>query len=73
MSEHRDRVNVPVMVGVGAAFALTTGRVEQAPAWMRENSLEWLFRLLQEPRRLWRWYLIEGPSLSGMSRWSFSG
>ena len=60
MSEHRERLNIPVMVGVGAAFDLTTGRVKQAPAWMQENGLEWLFRLLQEPRRLWRRYLLYG-------------
>jgi len=60
MYEHRDRLNVPVMVGVGAAFDINAGRVKQAPMWMRENGLEWLFRLLQEPRRLWRRYLVYG-------------
>jgi N-acetylglucosaminyldiphosphoundecaprenol N-acetyl-beta-D-mannosaminyltransferase len=60
MHEHRDRLSVSVVVGVGAAFDLHTGRKRQAPQWMRENGLEWLFRLLQEPRRLWRRYLIYG-------------
>jgi N-acetylglucosaminyldiphosphoundecaprenol N-acetyl-beta-D-mannosaminyltransferase len=60
MYEHRDRLSIPVMVGVGAAFDFHTGRVKQAPTWMRENGLEWLFRLLSEPRRLWRRYLIQG-------------
>src|SRR6267143_4057537 len=60
MFEHRDRLNVPVLVGVGAAFDFHTGRVAQAPRWMRENGLEWLFRLASEPRRLWRRYLING-------------
>ena len=60
MYAHRNCLNVPVMVGVGAAFDLNTGRIRQAPPWMRENGLEWLFRLLQEPRRLWRRYLIHG-------------
>ncbi len=55
-----NRLNVPVMVGVGAAFDFCTGRVKQAPAWMREHGLEWLFRLVSEPRRLWRRYLIYG-------------
>jgi len=55
-----NRVNVPVMVGVGAAFDFATGRVKQAPAWMREHGLEWLFRLLSEPKRLWRRYLVYG-------------
>lgn len=56
----RDRVHVPVMAGVGAAFDFHTGRVRQAPAWMREHGLEWFFRLVSEPRRLWRRYLVYG-------------
>ncbi len=60
MHEHRERLSVPVLIGVGAAFDFHTGRVRQAPAWMREHGLEWLFRLIQEPRRLWRRYIIHG-------------
>lgn len=60
IAENRDRLGVPVLVGVGAAFDFQTGEVRQAPRWMRENGLEWLFRLLVEPRRLWRRYLING-------------
>jgi N-acetylglucosaminyldiphosphoundecaprenol N-acetyl-beta-D-mannosaminyltransferase len=60
MAEHREVLNVPVMIGVGAAFDFLIGRVAQAPPWMREHGLEWLFRLASEPRRLWRRYLILG-------------
>lgn len=60
MYEHRHRLNVPVMLGVGAAFDLNSGNLKQAPSWMREHGFEWLFRLLLEPRRLWRRYLIYG-------------
>lgn len=60
MREHRNKLNVPVVVGVGAAFDMISGRRRQAPRWMREHGLEWLFRLFQEPRRLWRRYLIYG-------------
>ncbi len=60
MHEHRDRLRIPVMLGVGAAFDFATGRTKQAPPWMREHGLEWLFRLMEEPRRLWRRYLIYG-------------
>jgi N-acetylglucosaminyldiphosphoundecaprenol N-acetyl-beta-D-mannosaminyltransferase len=60
MACHRERLKVPVMVGVGAAFDFHTGRVAQAPEWMREHGLEWLFRLVKEPRRLWRRYLVYG-------------
>jgi N-acetylglucosaminyldiphosphoundecaprenol N-acetyl-beta-D-mannosaminyltransferase len=60
MFEHRERLSVPVLVGVGAAFDFHTERVSRAPEWMRENGLEWMFRLIQEPRRLWRRYLVYG-------------
>lgn len=60
MYEHRDKLSVPAMFGIGAAFDLNTGRLKQAPAWMRENGLEWLFRLWAEPRRLWRRYVLSG-------------
>ena len=50
-----------VFVGVGAAFAIHSGQVRRAPKWMRAIALEWLFRLLQEPQRLWRRYLIYNP------------
>jgi len=61
MAEYRNRIDVPVLVGVGAAFDFFTGRALQAPGWMRENGLEWFFRLATEPRRLWRRYLVFGP------------
>ena len=60
MFEHRDRLEAPVLVGVGAAFDFHTERIAQAPEWMRENGLEWLFRLLHEPRRLWKRYVVFG-------------
>ena len=58
MYENRDRLNVPVIVGVGQAFDLFAGRVRQAPRWARDNGLEWAFRLISNPRRLWRRYLV---------------
>jgi len=48
----------PVAIGVGLAFALVAGTKAQAPRWMRDNGLEWLFRLGQEPGRLWKRYLV---------------
>jgi len=56
MYEHRTSLNVPVLHGVGAAFDFHAGEIRQAPRWMMGAGLEWLFRLLQEPRRLWRRY-----------------
>ena len=60
MYEHRHRLRVPVVIGVGAAFDLNCGRLRQAPRWMREHGLEWAYRLMREPRRLWRRYLLYG-------------
>jgi N-acetylglucosaminyldiphosphoundecaprenol N-acetyl-beta-D-mannosaminyltransferase len=60
MHEHRGKLGVPVLVSVGAAFDILSGRRKQAPRWIRECGLECLFRLLQEPRRLWRRYLVYG-------------
>lgn len=56
--EHLKRLNVPVIAGVGQVFDIFAGRIRRAPRLMREHGLEWLFRLLQEPRRLWRRYLV---------------
>jgi N-acetylglucosaminyldiphosphoundecaprenol N-acetyl-beta-D-mannosaminyltransferase len=61
MYEHRDTLGVPVMLGVGAAFDFNSGRVRRAPTWMGELGLEWFFRLLVDPRRLWRRYLVAIP------------
>lgn len=58
MYEDKDLLNVPVLVGVGAAFDFLAGSKPQAPLWIRENGFEWLFRLMTEPKRLWRRYLI---------------
>lgn len=64
----RARLSVPV-VAVGAAFDFHAGAKRQAPAWLREVGLEWLFRLATEPRRLWRRYLIGNPVfLYGLAR-----
>ena len=60
MYQHRDRLEVPVIVGVGAAFDFHSGTKKQAPRWMREHGLEWFFRLVTEPRRLWKRYIVDG-------------
>ena len=57
MALHRGRVTA-VMIGVGAAFDFHAGTVRRAPAWMRDTGLEWLHRLLREPGRLWKRYLV---------------
>ena len=61
MAEHVERLDVPVLVGVGAAFDIHAGTLRQAPVWIQQRGLEWLFRLAVEPRRLWRRYLVNNP------------
>jgi N-acetylglucosaminyldiphosphoundecaprenol N-acetyl-beta-D-mannosaminyltransferase len=65
MARMRDRLSVPVMVGVGAAFDFHAGRIRQAPPWMQERGLEWAYRLAQEPRRLLPRYLYYNPAFLG--------
>ena len=60
MEAHKERIPA-VMLGVGAAFDFHTGRVRQAPGWMQVAGLEWLFRLLMDPRRLWKRYARHNP------------
>jgi N-acetylglucosaminyldiphosphoundecaprenol N-acetyl-beta-D-mannosaminyltransferase len=58
IARNKERLPASVHCAVGAAFAFHAGRVKQAPAWMQRNGLEWMFRLLAEPHRLWRRYLV---------------
>jgi exopolysaccharide biosynthesis WecB/TagA/CpsF family protein len=59
--EFRHRVKMPILA-VGAAFPFLAGTLRQAPQWMQDRGLEWLFRLSTEPRRLWRRYLLLSPA-----------
>jgi N-acetylglucosaminyldiphosphoundecaprenol N-acetyl-beta-D-mannosaminyltransferase len=61
MADHVSKLDSMVLIGVGAAFDFHAGVKPQAPRWMQRNGLEWLFRLLTEPGRLWRRYLINNP------------
>ncbi|MEZ5424219.1 MAG: WecB/TagA/CpsF family glycosyltransferase [Pyrinomonadaceae bacterium] len=60
MNEHRPR-SAAVMLGVGASFDFFAGNVAECPPWIGRLGLEWLFRLTQEPKRLWKRYLILNP------------
>jgi N-acetylglucosaminyldiphosphoundecaprenol N-acetyl-beta-D-mannosaminyltransferase len=69
MARMRDRVDVPVMSAVGAAFDFHAGRISQAPTWMQDRGLEWTYRIAQEPRRLLPRYLYYNPAfLTAFSR-----
>lgn len=61
MDAHLGKIQAPVMVGVGAAFDFHAGLKSQAPAWMQRSGLEWFYRLVTEPRRLAKRYLINNP------------
>jgi N-acetylglucosaminyldiphosphoundecaprenol N-acetyl-beta-D-mannosaminyltransferase len=61
MARMRPRLEAPLMLGVGAAFDFHAGLVPQAPNWMQKAGMEWTFRLVQEPRRLWKRYLRYNP------------
>ncbi len=59
--ENRGRLHAPVLIGVGGLFDFYSGTVKRAPVWLREVGLEWTWRLLQEPGRMWRRYVIGNP------------
>lgn len=57
MAEHKDKVN-SCMIGLGGAFEVYADVKNRAPKWMQDNSLEWLYRLIQDPKRLWKRYFV---------------
>lgn len=61
MAQHAAHIDAAVLIGVGAAFDFLAGTGKRAPVWMQRSGLEWLYRLLSEPRRLWRRYLTVTP------------
>lgn len=64
MAAYCHRMPVKLMVGVGAAFDLLSGNLSEAPDWMKQAGLQWLYRLIKEPRRLWRRYLLNNPKFT---------
>jgi N-acetylglucosaminyldiphosphoundecaprenol N-acetyl-beta-D-mannosaminyltransferase len=65
IAEHRKLLRVPVSMGVGCVLDILAGAVSRAPIWMQQAGLEWTYRLAQEPRRLWRRYLVNDLSRLG--------
>lgn len=59
--DHKEKLKAPVVVGVGAAFKFEAGTVKRAPSWMGNAGLEWLWRLFQEPKRVWRRVFVDAP------------
>lgn len=58
MGRNASRLKVPVMIGIGGTFNFIAGKVRRAPLWMQRTGLEWIYRILQEPHRLWRRYAV---------------
>ena len=61
IDENFDKLKPQVIMGVGGLFDFYSGEMKRAPKWMREIGMEWLFRLLKEPKRMWKRYIIGNP------------
>jgi N-acetylglucosaminyldiphosphoundecaprenol N-acetyl-beta-D-mannosaminyltransferase len=61
LAQHRPFLSAPLLAAVGAAFDFHAGLIRQAPQWMQQRGLEWMYRLSREPRRLWHRYLVYNP------------
>ena len=61
MATHREKLDAPVLLGVGAAFDFLAGLKPQAPIWVQRLGFEWLFRLALQPKRMWRRYIVNNP------------
>jgi N-acetylglucosaminyldiphosphoundecaprenol N-acetyl-beta-D-mannosaminyltransferase len=55
-------LEVPISIGIGVSFELVADMVKRAPVWMQKTGLEWLFRLIVEPKRLWKRYILGNPT-----------
>lgn len=58
INKWQDKLGVDFVMGVGGTFDVVAGKVKRAPQWMQKAGLEWLYRVLQEPRRMWKRYLV---------------
>jgi len=61
MAEYLPKLDTKLMIGVGAAFDIHTGRIKDSPDWLQAMGLQWVHRMCQEPRRLWKRYLYNNP------------
>jgi len=73
IAEHREHLNVPVVVGAGASFKFLSGAVRRAPAWLSNAGLEWLWRLSQEPKAVWRRVFVDAPQFAALAALELSG
>lgn len=59
IQHNKDRLNVPISLGLGASLDFEAGNIKRAPKWMADHGLEWLFRIIQDPKRLVKRYLVD--------------
>ena len=70
MMHNRKRLNVPVSLGLGASLDFEAGNIKRAPRWMSECGLEWLYRMVQDPKRLVKRYLIDDRKILSLA-WKY--
>lgn len=58
VNKYKKLMNVPFVMGVGGSFDVVAGKTKRAPLWMQKAGLEWFYRFIQEPRRMWKRYLV---------------
>lgn len=58
LAQYKDVINVPFLMGVGGSMDIKAGYTRRAPAWMQKYGLEWFYRIIQEPKRMWKRYLV---------------
>lgn len=66
LNTYKEIINTPFIMGVGGSFDVVSGMTRRAPIWMQKNGLEWFYRVLQEPRRMWKRYLVTNTQFIGM-------
>lgn len=66
INKWRDQLGVTFVMGVGGTFDVVAGKVKRAPLWMQKYGLEWLYRVIQEPRRMWKRYLVTNTKFAWM-------
>tara|TARA_Y100000588_G_C14280178_1_gene936705 strand:+ start:3062 stop:3787 length:726 start_codon:yes stop_codon:yes gene_type:complete len=73
ISDHQAELRVPVAIGAGAAFKFASGYLGRGPSWLRNTGFEWMWRLINEPRRIWRRVLVDAPQFIGLVTLEISG
>ena len=66
INKWKEKLGVTFVMGVGGTFDIVAGKIKRAPVWMQKHSLEWLFRIIQEPGRMWKRYLVTNTKFAYM-------